>query len=112
MRVGIVGSRGFRPRWRVWEVVDGLPSHATVVSGGARGPDTWAAERAVERGLVVVVHPADWDRYGRAAGPIRNAELVADVDTLVAFFDGKSRGTSDVIAKAQAAGKPVTVVSP
>lgn len=110
MRVGIVGSRGFPDRTSVWEFVESLPQHVVVVSGGARGPDRWAAEFASRRGITVTVHHAAWDVYGRAAGPIRNAELVADVDQLVAFWDGRSLGTADVVAKAKAAGKPVMVV--
>ena len=106
----MVGSRTFRPRARVFSVIDGLPAGTIVVSGGARGPDRWAVERALENGMPIRVHPAQWDRYGRAAGFIRNALVVQDCDQLIAFWDGSSRGTADVVAKAQDAGKPVTVV--
>lgn len=54
---------------------------------------------------------ADWEKHGRAAGPIRNAEIVAACDKLIAFWDGKSRGTQDAIKKARAAGKLLAVVN-
>jgi len=110
MRVGIVGSRGYIDPEGVREFVNSLPTNTVVVSGGAGGPDKWAARFAHERGLEVCVHYAAWDTYGKAAGPMRNARLVRDVDKLIAFWDGESRGTSDVVAKAEAAGKPVTVI--
>lgn len=54
-------------------------------------------------------HLPDWNRYGRSAGARRNAEIVKQADEVVAFWDGKSRGTQITIAMARAAGKPVTV---
>lgn len=55
------------------------------------------------------IYEADWGKHGKAAGPIRNSKMIADADALVAFWDGKSRGTRDCIL--QAAGKiPVLIV--
>jgi hypothetical protein len=55
------------------------------------------------------VFHADWERLGRKAGPIRNAQIVEGVDELVAFWDGRSRGTLNTIALAVGAGVPVKV---
>ena len=112
MKVGIVGSRGFTDRDRVRSYVDTLVPSVVVVSGACRGPDSWAAERARERGMAVVEYPADWDKHGRAAGFIRNGLIVGASDVLVAFWDGTSKGTADSIAKARATGKPVTIIQP
>ncbi len=50
---------------------------------------------------------ADWDRLGRKAGPIRNAQIVFNADRVVAFWDGKSRGTLNTVVQADRAGLPV-----
>lgn len=48
--------------------------------------------------------PADWNAHGKAAGPIRNQQMAQEADVLIAFWDGKSRGTKDMIEKATRAG--------
>jgi hypothetical protein len=72
-----------------------------VVSGGARGPDEtgeWLAKCFLH---VPIKHfPPDWLKYRKAAGPIRNAEMANYADALIAIWDGKSRGTADMIEKA------------
>ena len=51
--------------------------------------------------------PADWQRYGRGAGPIRNKQIVESADLVIAFWDGKSNGTRSALAHAERAGVPV-----
>lgn len=110
-RYAFVGSRDWRGDYAVIDqCIQDLPNGSVVVSGGAKGVDAYAESGARAAGLLVVVHPADWDRYGKSAGPRRNALIVADCDVLLAFWDGKSRGTADSILKAHAAGKAVVVV--
>ena len=109
-KVAIVGSRDYPHRQRVYDYVAALPYDTTVISGGAPGVDSWAEDAARERGLRVSVKHADWDIYGRAAGPIRNTAIVAPADRVVAFWDGKSPGTADTIRKARDAGLPVEVI--
>lgn len=111
-RVAIVGSRGYPDEDDVFSYVHELPSDTVVVSGGAEGPDTWAEKAAKRRGMLVVVYRADWSLYGKAAGPIRNAEIVANCDRVVAFWDGHSRGTKSTIGIANRQGKPVEVYCP
>jgi hypothetical protein len=77
--------------------------------GGARGVDSWVVEAAEERGLRTIVFPADWERHGRRAGPLRNAEIVAHADRLVAFWNGRSRGTLNTVLAARAAGLPISI---
>jgi hypothetical protein len=111
-RVAIVGSRAY-PRLDLIEAfVASLPAGTVVVSGGARGVDSVAEIAARDRGLDVVVYQADWERLGRKAGPVRNAEIVANADRVVGFWDGKSRGTLNTVMQADRAGLPVEVFDP
>ena len=112
MRVAIVGSRGYPRPMAVVRYVRELPAGTTVVSGGASGVDSWAANAAVFHHLDTLVFRADWKAHGRAAGMMRNQDIVDAADRLVAFWDGESRGTKDSIAKARARGIPVEIVGP
>lgn len=114
MNVGIVGSRIFPTDDLVLvdRVVDVLPPDTTIVSGGAVGVDRRAVERGKMRGMQTIVVLPDWNQFGRQAGPIRNKEIVRLSDYLVAFWDGKSRGTLHTIKRAEQVGKVVLVVRP
>jgi hypothetical protein len=100
VRVAIVGSRTWTDAAAIRRYIDKLPATATVVSGGAPGVDTMAENAARARGLRVQVFQANWKRYGRGAGMIRNSEIIANADIVLAFWDGQSRGTKDSIDKA------------
>ncbi len=108
-RIAIVGSRNYPNRMVVQDFIERLPKACVVLSGGAAGVDTWAVEAAKDVGLEASVFEADWNAHGRKAGPIRNASIVAECDRLVAFWDGKSRGTLNSIYQAYRATKPVEV---
>lgn len=81
-----------------------------IIQGGATGVDSLAKRFADEAGTTVITMKADWNEHGKAAGPIRNSEMiqyaVEDGETagLLAIWDGYSRGTWDCIKKAQAKG--------
>jgi len=115
VRLGIVGSRKFPDRDLVEKVVARIAFKAPdtiIVSGGALGVDTWAAEEARRHGLVVIEYKPDYDRYGRYLAPkMRNTTIVEDSDKLLAFWDGKSGGTMDSVEKARALGKPVEILT-
>jgi hypothetical protein len=108
-RVAVVGSRGFRELAAVDEFISKLPESATVVSGGAGGVDTRAVRAARSRGLTTVEFRADWNKHGKAAGMIRNGEIVNAADYVVAFWDASSNGTKDTMRKTLKAGKPLAV---
>ena len=80
-----------------------------IISGHARGADILGERFAREMGLALEIYPADWENLGKRAGFVRNSQMVATADALVAFWDGTSRGTLDTIKKMQAQGKPVAV---
>lgn len=100
MRLAIVGSRSFSELQMVVEFVDGLDASTEIVSGGARGVDRTAALAASSRGLQVTEIRPDW-RLGKRAALIRNEQIVAYCDGLVAFWDGRSRGTAFTISLAK-----------
>ena len=112
----VAGSRGFNNYELLKRKCDSLLSQKQqthsifIVSGTARGADRLGERYAAERGYRVERFPADWDRDGIAAGPIRNSQMAAHADALVAFWDGKSRGTRDMIEKAKEHNLPVRIV--
>lgn len=109
MRVLVTGSR----TWTDWQLLEAALSNLrielggfTLVHGDARGVDRRAAAFVRdELALPVEHHPADWERYGKRAGFVRNAEMVASgIDLCVAFIQDGSRGASMCAALAEKAG--------
>lgn len=111
-RIAVVGSRDYPDLDKVVAFVRSLPRDTVIITGGARGVDRLAELTAIGMHIQVVVHRADWTKNGRAAGPMRNAEIVDDCDELVAFWTGTSPGTLDSIRKAACAGKAVRIFGP
>ena len=68
-----------------------------VVSGGARGADALGEKFAKEYNIPLKIFPANWDKHGKSAGYIRNAEMAKYADTLLALWDEESRGTKHMI---------------
>ena len=81
-----------------------------IVSGTARGADRLGEQYAKERGYQVQPFSADWEKNGRAAGYMRNADMANYSDALIAFWDGKSRGTAHMINTAKKKRLPVRIV--
>lgn len=80
-----------------------------LLSGECRGADQLGESFALENGWEIEAFPAEWKKYGRAAGPIRNQKMVAACDAVVCFWDGKSKGTASLIEYAQKANKPLKI---
>lgn len=81
-----------------------------VVSGGARGADRAGEEWAKENNVKLTIMKADWNQFGRSAGPIRNkamADYIGPKGQLVLIWDGESRGSSNMKMNAEKAGIPV-----
>lgn len=115
MRLIIAGTRGLKAT--EGDILAGLGALGLtpkdvflVVSGGCHGPDLHGESWAKRAGIMVRRYPADWASYGRLAGPIRNKEMAENADALLAFWDGKSRGTKNMIDEARALGLKVHVV--
>lgn len=105
----VTGDRNWDNRERLWQVLDSLPVEL-LVQGGATGADRCAQLWANDRFINSVEYPARWDVYGRAAGPVRNQEMLdkEHPDLVVAFHDDfeHSRGTADMVRRARKAGIP------
>ena len=116
MRVIVTGDRNWSSDAEyacIRRRLEKLPEDSTIVHGGARGVDTMAAQAAVSLGLEVEGYPAEWTKYGRAAGPIRNEQMAdSGADLVIAFhYDlSSSRGTADMVRQAKKRGIPVEVI--
>ena len=109
MKVAVIGSRGLL----IDDLGKYLPSGTTeIVSGGARGVDTSAAQYARANGLELTEFLPDYESYGRGAPLVRNKLIVEYADIVMAFWDGQSRGTKFVIDYAAKIGKPYKIFSP
>lgn len=118
-RVLVCGSRDLRDRYPVWCVLNGYAADdlgVVVIEGGALGADRFARSWAKLNDQSYETYPADWRTQGKAAGPIRNAEMLRDgkPDVVWAFVTKpleQSRGTADMVRRARAAGVPTYVVA-
>lgn len=111
MRVLVCGSREFNDKELMEDVLEELYI-TCVIEGEARGADTLARKYAEGHGIPVDAFPAQWDVYGKAAGPIRNTQMlrIGKPELVVAFWDGWSKGTRNMIKIAKQAGIAVKVV--
>jgi hypothetical protein len=100
--LGVIGSRSFTDydlfKSKLSQIIKKLQekySKVMLVSGGARGADSFARKYAKDKAnkVEIIEFLADWDRYPNSAGFIRNKDIVNKSDMLVAFWDGKSKGT-------------------
>lgn len=82
-----------------------------IVSGGANGIDAAAAAVAMVKCLPFKVFAADWNKHGKAAGPIRNSQIVEYSDACLAVWDGKSSGTRDTMQKFVRANKQLYLIA-
>lgn len=121
-RVIIAGSRQFNDYKLMLNTLDELGVHlintidpVEIISGHATGADTLGEKFAKAYGYPLKIFPADWNKYGKAAGPIRNEEMAkyaseANRGILIAFPVGESRGTRNMIKLAKQYGLEVNVV--
>ena len=107
MRIAVIGSRGITAA----DIGRYVSEADEIVSGGAQGVDMCAAEYARAQKIKLTVFLPQYKRYGRAAPIVRNKEIVDYSDKIVAFWDGRSKGTLSVIEYAQRVGKPCEVVT-
>ncbi|CDQ41855.1 DUF2493 domain-containing protein [Virgibacillus salexigens] len=103
-RVIIAGGRDFNNydvlyQCAKWALLNYIHSDIpiTIVSGTARGADSLGESFAKDNSFSILPIPADWKRYGKKAGYLRNAEMAKHANALIAFWDGHSRGTRHMI---------------
>ena len=107
MKIAVVGSRGIT----ISDIGKYIGKADEVVSGGAVGVDSCAAEYAREKGIRLAVFLPQYDQYGRAAPIVRNKQIVDYADKVIAFWDGSSKGTLSVIKYAQSINKECEIIS-
>ena len=106
MKVAVIGSRGLT----VSDFGRYLPENTTeIVSGGAKGVDTSAKEYAKSNGINLTEFLPEYTRFGRSAPLKRNISIIEYSDIVLAFWDGKSRGTKFVIDNCRKLGVEVRV---
>lgn len=115
MRVIIAGTRDFNDYPLLEAKLDYYLSNSktesiVIVSGGASGADALGERYAKTRGFPLERYPADWQQYGRRAGPLRNERMAAVSDACILFWDGKSKGTKSMLHAARKKDIPVRVV--
>ena len=104
MKVLITGSRHWSDREAV-EMAIARANPDTIIEGGATGADAIAKEYTQRKSIKVIEVRAEWDRYGKQAGPIRNSAMIAMKPDLVLAFSkdlSKDKGTADTVKKALA----------
>ena len=116
-RVIIAGGRDFDNYEYMCEILNDLFYNSTnfekrdikIISGMAKGADTLAIHYADEHKLTKILFPANWKLYPRAAGFLRNEDMLSIATHLIAFWDGKSSETKHIIDIAQEKGIPIWV---
>ena len=115
-RVIIAGTRSFNDYELLRTSCNNLLSvkqrtHTIVViSGTARGADQMGERYSKERGFQLRRFPADWEQHGKSAGHIRNAKMADNADALIAFWDGESNGTKNMIDNARRKGLAIRII--
>ena len=116
VRIIVCGGRDYADRARVFEVLDHIlltRGISEVIQGECpTGADRWAREWALNRDVPLTRCRAEWENYGKRAGPIRNRHMLTLKPDGVVAFDTGGRGTLDMITAAQEAGVPVYRPSP
>lgn len=118
MNVIVTGDRNWKRMDIIERELRKLPADTLIIHGAARGADTLAKFAAERIGLRVINDgkgfPADWKRYGKAAGPIRNQQMLDEgrPDMVLAFHENisESRGTKDMVERARKAELKVIII--
>ena len=113
LRVIVAGSRKFKDYPMMPRVLDAnfrqINEPITIVCGMAEGADKLGWQYAYDHNLDIDFYPADWNMHGKIAGFIRNSKMAENADMLIAFWDGKSRGTDHMIKTMKKKNLPVKV---
>ena len=112
MKVLVSGSRFYRDYQKILAVVKSLDIDL-LIAGGCRGADTLAVRAACQCGIRYIEYPADWKRFGKSAGPIRNAQMlkVEKPDLVLIFHEdlSRSKGTTDMFSRVLRANIPYRI---
>lgn len=120
MKILICGSRDWTDPHAIYVVLAGAKALAdtleeplVLVHGAAKGADSLAADMAERLRITALPFPALWDKHGKAAGPIRNQQMLDENEIAVTYafrLSGKSNGTDDMVRRSRGAGIPTYVI--
>lgn len=112
MKLAIIGSRTFNDYNLAYDIYQKhfSPHVLVIVSGGAKGADTIAERLAAEFQCRTEIYYPDWDKHGKAAGFIRNKDIINNCDAVLAFWDKESKGTVHSLKFAKELNKPTMLV--
>lgn len=114
-KIVVAGSRNYNNYEEAKAFIDAciinIRNENTLVflSGGCRGADAMGERYARENGFETERFPADWDKYDKWAGPIRNRKMAEEADYIICFWDGHSSGTKSMIRIANDLNKPIRI---
>lgn len=112
-KIIIAGSREFND-YKLLEskmnIITSKYTNVEIVSGTCYGADQLGERYAKQHNLPIKQFPADWNKYGKSAGPIRNAQMADYADACIVFWNGKSKGTKSMINLARQKGLAVQIV--
>ena len=109
MKLLITGSRTFNDKILLFSELDKL-DFDILISGGAKGTDKIAEEYAINNNIPIDQHKPNYSKYGRGAPIVRNKEMVEFGDMVIAFWDGKSKGTKSTIDYAKKLNKEIITI--
>ena len=110
MKLAVIGSKEFTDYSKLKSVLDSISGISVIVSGGAPGTDTLARKYAYQHNIKFLEFPPDFKKYGNEAKHIRNRLIVEHCDKVIAFWDGKCKGTKYTMDYAKQQNKPVIVI--
>ncbi len=109
MKTAIVGSRSLKDPALLEEALKGLHI-SKIITGGAEGIDTLAEAWAKQHSIPVQIIKPDWMKHGKAAGVLRNQQIIEAAELVIAIWDGKSSGTADSIRRAKALNRLLKII--
>jgi hypothetical protein len=113
-KLAVVGSRSFNSfnilEYYINELRKEYPDINLIISGGALGADKLGEHYAEKYNIDIQIYKPDWKTHGKVAALYRNTDIISKSDIVIAFWDGKSKGTLDSINKAQNYGKIMWIV--
>ncbi len=114
MKILVAGSRDYTNQTKIYKILSKLPTDTIIIHGDCRGADRIAGFVATQLGMIVCKYPADWKQYGRAAGPIRNQQMLnenEDIEKAIIFHEciDQSTGTKDMLSRLKRKGIPVEI---
>jgi hypothetical protein len=111
MKIAIIGSRDFNDYGLLEDTLESFKAKMSlVISGAARGADLLGERWAINNGIKTLIFPADWATYGKRAGFIRNEDIIKNCDIVIAFWDGKSKGTAHSLSLADKYNKSTKII--